>query len=59
MESGGNILLNKEVRGKQTEGMHNSASQHVQGLSNFIKQIDTSKRSNQHVNKSLSYLKKQ
>ena len=40
--------------------MQNSASQHVQGLSNFIKQISsTSKRNDQFVNKSMNYLRKQ
>ena len=41
--------------------MQNSASQHVQGLSNFIKQISsTSKHNNeQFINKSMNYLRKQ
>jgi len=40
-------------------GMQNSASQQVQGLSHFIKQINQSKRSQNQVNKSIEYLRKQ
>jgi len=47
------------AKSKVGVGLQNSASQHVQGLSNFIKQINQTRRSDKHVNKSMEYLKKQ
>ena len=46
------------ARSRAALGMQNSASQHVQGLSNFIKQINQSKRGDPQANKSLQYLMK-
>ena len=38
-------MLEARTRSRGAMGMQNSASQHVQGLSNFNKQINQSKRS--------------
>ena len=52
MLGGSQEIVDKQV----IDGMQSNSSQHVSGLSNFIKQINTSKRLD---NKSLQYLKKQ